>query len=83
LIRDLRPILASATPRQHKNIEKILPKGFMDDSYAKHEVITTILNQTDWVDKEWKKAQEYEKKHAYNREEFEKLMKEMGSKIAK
>jgi len=78
LIRDLRPILASATPRQHKNIEKMLPKGFMDDSYAKHEVITTRLNETDWYVKEWKKAQDYEKKHPYNRTEFEKTMKAIG-----
>jgi hypothetical protein len=83
LVRDLRPILASATPRQHKNIEKLLPKGFMNDSYAKHEVITTRLNQTDWYAKEWKKAQEYAKSHPVSKSEFHKMMTTMGFKIAK
>jgi hypothetical protein len=82
LIRDLRPILASSTPRQRKHIERMLPKGFIDDSYTKHNVITARLNQTNWYVKEWKRAQDYEKKHPFNRKEFEKTMKAMGFRIA-
>jgi hypothetical protein len=83
LIRDLVPILARSTPRQRKNIEKMLPKGFMDDSYAKHEVITTVLNQTDWPDKVWKRAQDYQKNHPFNVKDFEDMLLAMGFKIAR
>jgi hypothetical protein len=83
LIRDLRSILCSMAPRQRKNTEKMLPEGFMDDSYAKHEVITTRLNQTDWYAKEWKRAQEYAKSHPIGKREFHKMMTAMGFKIEK
>ena len=78
LIRDLKSILCSMTPRQRKNTEKMLPKGFMDDSYAKHEVITTELSYTGISQKIWGKAKKYEKEHPYNRTEFEKTMKAIG-----
>ena len=83
LVRDLKSILCSMTPRQRKNTEKMLPKGFMDDSYAKHEVITTELSYTGISQKIWETAQKYKKEHPYNRKEFEKTMRAMGFKIAK
>jgi len=66
------------TPRQRKNTEKMLPKGFMDDSYAKHEVITTELSYKGISQKIWETAQKYKKEHPYNRKEFEKTMKAIG-----
>jgi hypothetical protein len=83
LVRDLKSILCSMTPRQRKNTEKMLPKGFMDDSYAKHEVLTTELSYKGISQKIWEKAQKHKKEHPSTKREFHKMMTAMGFKIAK
>lgn len=84
LIRDLKPVLCSMAPGERKKFEKtMLPKGFSDDSYAKHEVITAKLYETDLYSKWWKEAQDYAKAHPVTQKQFRKMLELMGFKIGK